>query len=56
MRVLQLVSEGYDTREIARRLSYSERTVKSALHDITSRYRLKNRSQAVAYALREGLI
>ncbi|MFE5889630.1 response regulator transcription factor [Streptomyces sp. NPDC056468] len=56
MRVLQLVSEGYGTREIARELSYSERTVKSALHDITSRYQLKNRSQAVAYALREGLI
>ncbi|MFC5218258.1 helix-turn-helix transcriptional regulator [Streptomyces coerulescens] len=56
MRVLQLVAEGYDTREIARELSYSERTVKSALHDITSRYQLKNRSQAVAYALREGLI
>lgn len=56
MRVLQLVSEGYDTREIARKLSYSERTVKSALHDVTTRYQLKNRSQAVAYALREGLI
>ncbi|MGW1614057.1 response regulator transcription factor [Streptomyces sp. NPDC002285] len=56
IRVLQLVSEGYGTREIARELSYSERTVKSALHDITSRYQLKNRSQAVAYALREGLI
>ncbi|MET7390789.1 response regulator transcription factor [Streptomyces sp. NPDC005529] len=54
--ILRLVSEGLDTREIAQNLSYSERTVKSVLHDITSRYHLKNRAQAVAYALREGWI
>lgn len=54
--VLRLVAEGFDTREIAEKLSYSERTVKNVLHDITSRFHLKNRSQAVAYALREGLI
>ncbi|MER7577497.1 response regulator transcription factor [Streptomyces sp. NPDC126514] len=55
-RILRLVSEGFDTREIAQHLNYSERTVKSVLHDITSRYHLKNRAQAVAYALREGWI
>ncbi|GAA2724038.1 response regulator transcription factor [Cellulomonas aerilata] len=54
--VLRLVAEGLDTCEIAHRLSYSERTVKNVLHDITTRLQLRNRSHAVAYALREGLI
>jgi DNA-binding NarL/FixJ family response regulator len=54
--VLRLVADGYDTAEIARELSYSERTVKNVLHDVTSRLQLKNRSHAVAYALRQGLI
>lgn len=54
--VLKLVADGMDTREIADRLGYSERTVKNVLHDITSRLQLRNRSHAVAYALREGLI
>jgi DNA-binding NarL/FixJ family response regulator len=54
--VLRLVAEGHGTSEIARRLSYSERTIKNVLHDVTSRLNLRNRSQAVAYALREGMI
>ncbi|HEX3707930.1 MAG TPA: response regulator transcription factor [Mycobacteriales bacterium] len=54
--VLRLVAEGMDTHEIAGHLAYSERTVKNVLHDITSRLQLRNRSHAVAYALREGLI
>jgi len=54
--VLRLVADGKDTQEIARELCYSERTVKNVLHDITSRLQLRNRSHAVAYALREGLI
>lgn len=54
--VLRLVADGKATQEIARELSYSERTVKNVLHDVTSRLQLRNRSHAVAYALREGLI
>jgi DNA-binding NarL/FixJ family response regulator len=54
--VLRLVADGLDTGEIARRLSYSERTIKNVIHDVTSRLQLRNRSQAVAYAMREGLI
>ena len=54
--VLRLVADGHDTAEIATRLSYSERTVKNVLHDITTRLQLRNRSHAVAYALREDLI
>jgi DNA-binding NarL/FixJ family response regulator len=54
--VLRLVAEGYDTAQIASKLSYSERTVKNVLHDVTTRLQLRNRSHAVAYAVREGLI
>ncbi|MPV48652.1 MULTISPECIES: response regulator transcription factor [unclassified Pseudactinotalea] len=54
--VLRLIADGYDTTEVAKTLSYSERTVKNVLHDVTSRLQLRNRSHAVAYALREGLI
>jgi DNA-binding NarL/FixJ family response regulator len=54
--VLKLVADGLDTAEIAVKLSYSQRTVKNVLHDITSRLHLRNRSHAVAYALRQGLI
>lgn len=56
VQVLRLVADGHDTSEIARQLSYSERTVKNVLHDITTRLQLRNRSHAVAYAMREGLI
>jgi DNA-binding NarL/FixJ family response regulator len=56
LRVLRLLSEGCDTREIARRLCYSERTVKNVIQDVTRRFGLRNRSHAVAYALRQGLI
>jgi DNA-binding NarL/FixJ family response regulator len=54
--VLRLVADGLDTGEIAQTLSYSERTIKNVLHDITTRLHLRNRAHAVAYALREGLI
>jgi DNA-binding NarL/FixJ family response regulator len=54
--VLRLLSDGLDTGEIARRLSYSERTIKAVLHDVTARFQLRSRAHAVAYAVREGLI
>jgi DNA-binding NarL/FixJ family response regulator len=54
--ILRLVSDGFDTAEIAGKLCYSERTVKNVLHDVTSRLQLRNRSHAVAYALKQGLI
>lgn len=54
--VLRLVADGFDTAQIAAKLCYSQRTVKNVLHDVTSRLHLRNRSHAVAYALRHGLI
>jgi DNA-binding NarL/FixJ family response regulator len=54
--VLRLVSEGLDTREIADQLCYSERTIKNVVHEVVRRFGLRNRSHAVAYVLRQGLI
>ncbi|MFG3049850.1 LuxR C-terminal-related transcriptional regulator [Kitasatospora sp. NPDC048239] len=54
--VLRLVADGFDTGEIAAKLSYSERTVKNVLHGLTTRLQLRNRAHAVAYAVREGYI
>jgi DNA-binding NarL/FixJ family response regulator len=54
--VLRLVADGFDTSEIAGSLAYSERTIKNIIHDVTARLNLRNRSHAVAYAVRQGLI
>ncbi|KJY42090.1 LuxR family transcriptional regulator [Streptomyces sp. NRRL B-1568] len=54
--VVRLVADGFDTSEIAGKLSYSERTIKNVMHGLTTRLHLRNRSHAVAYALREGYI
>lgn len=54
--VLRLVGDGLDTREIAGKLAYSERTIKNVIQDIVRRFGLRNRYHALAYALRQGLI
>jgi DNA-binding NarL/FixJ family response regulator len=54
--VLRLVADGHSIREIAEKLSYSERTIKTAIHDLITRLHLRNRAHAVAYAVRAGLI
>jgi DNA-binding NarL/FixJ family response regulator len=54
--VLRLMADGLDTAEIAGKLCYSERTVKNVIYGVTHRLKLRNRSHAVAYALRSGLI
>lgn len=54
--VLRLLADGHNTAEVAHELVYSERTVKNVLADVTRRLSLRNRTHAVAYALRQGLI
>lgn len=54
--VIRLVAEGLETREIAAKLCYSERTVKNVLHGAMLRLGLRNRAHVVAYAAREGYL
>ncbi len=54
--VLRLLADGCDTADIAGQLAYSERTIKNVIHDLTTRLQLRNRSHAVAYAMRSGVI
>ncbi|HEY1704241.1 MAG TPA: response regulator transcription factor [Trebonia sp.] len=54
--VVRLVAEGFDTREIAAKLSYSERTIKNVIQGIMVRLNLRNRAHVVAHAAREGYL
>jgi DNA-binding NarL/FixJ family response regulator len=54
--VLQLFADGLSTREVARQMCYSERTIKNVLQDLTIRLNVRNRTHAVAYAVRHGWI
>lgn len=54
--VLRLMADGLGVAEIATMLCYSERTVKYVIQGVMSRLNLRNRLQAVVYAMRAGLI
>jgi DNA-binding NarL/FixJ family response regulator len=56
LQVLSLFADGHATRDVARELSYSERTVKNVLHDAVTKLNARSRSQAIACAVRAGLI
>ena len=55
-RVLSLVADGLPTREIGEELHYSERTVKKVLGDVVVKLGARSRSQAIARAVRQGII
>lgn len=54
--VLSLLADGDSTREIAYRLSYSERTVKNIVHDVRAKLEARTRAHVVALAARRGII
>ncbi|KJK50616.1 hypothetical protein UK23_10235 [Lentzea aerocolonigenes] len=54
--MLRLFAEGWTTAEVAKKLSYSERTVKSMVQQVLTRFQLRNRTHAVAFAIRSGAI
>ncbi|HEX8074238.1 MAG TPA: LuxR C-terminal-related transcriptional regulator [Thermoleophilaceae bacterium] len=56
LRVLQLLAEGSDTREIARSLSYSERTIKTLIREVEHQLGARSRAHAVAEGIRQGLV
>jgi DNA-binding NarL/FixJ family response regulator len=55
-KALSMAADGLGPSEIARQLNYSERTIKNIFSGVTRRLKLRNRTHAVAYAIRSGLI
>jgi DNA-binding NarL/FixJ family response regulator len=56
IRVLRLLAEGAETREIARRLQLSDRTIKTLVREIQLSLGATTRAQAVAEGFRLGII
>jgi DNA-binding NarL/FixJ family response regulator len=56
LNVLERLAEGDDTRQVAKRLCYAERTVKNIIHDILLKLHCNTRAHAVALASRQRLI
>jgi DNA-binding NarL/FixJ family response regulator len=54
--VLTRIANGATNEEIAKEIHWSERTVKRKIEEITAKLGARNRAQAVAMAIREGLI
>ena len=54
--VLTLVGKGGSNKEIALQLSLSEKTVKNHIANIFSKLHVYDRTQAVLYAIRQGLV
>jgi len=56
MEVLKLVAHGLSNQAVAEQLHIGEGTVRFHVSNILSKLQLENRTQAVLYALREGLV
>jgi NarL family two-component system response regulator LiaR len=56
MEVLKLVARGLSNQAVAEQLHIGEGTVRFHVSNILSKLQLENRTQAVLYALREGLV
>lgn len=56
LEVLGLLAEGIGNREIAARLGISEHTVKFHISSLLGKMSASNRTEAVAHAIRQGLI
>jgi DNA-binding NarL/FixJ family response regulator len=56
LEVLQSAADGLTNREIAERLFISEKTVKNHISNIFSKLNVNDRTQAILYALRQGLV
>jgi NarL family two-component system response regulator LiaR len=54
--VLRELAHGRTNREIARQLNVGEETVKTHVGNILSKLQLNHRTQAVIYALKQGLV
>jgi len=54
--VLKLIAAGLSNKEIAEALVLSEKTVKNHINNIFSKLHVYDRSQAMLYAIRQGLV
>jgi DNA-binding NarL/FixJ family response regulator len=54
--VLALIARGRTNKEIAEALTLSEKTVKNHINNIFSKLHVYDRSQAMLYAIRQGLV
>jgi DNA-binding NarL/FixJ family response regulator len=54
--VLRMLADGTETAEIAQRLNYSERTIKNTIYAMQARLGLRNRTHAVAFAIRNNVL
>ena len=55
LEILQLVAEGLSNKEIGKKLSITEGTVKNHVHNALEKLHLDNRIQAASYIVRQGL-
>ena len=51
--VLRLVSDGYNSEEIAKKLGNSKKTIDSLRMEMLSRFQVRNAAQLVAYGFRK---
>jgi two-component system NarL family response regulator len=56
MEVLQAIAGGLSNKEIAGKLTISEKTVKNHINNIFSKLHLFDRTQAMLFAIRKGLV
>jgi two-component system NarL family response regulator len=56
LEVLTLVAEGCGNKEIAKQLSIAEKTVKNHINNVFSKLHVYDRTQAMLYAIRAGLV
>lgn len=56
IKILQLLADGFENRQIAELLYVSAHTVKAHISSILKKMKVNNRTQAVSTAMRKGLI
>jgi DNA-binding NarL/FixJ family response regulator len=56
LEVLRLLAAGETTKSISAKLAYSERTIKTVIHELETELSARSRPHIVAEAMRQGLI